>query len=304
MKSRRSLLGLISRAEFIAFLLLLGLSAPGTAQESSAVEQEASQPQSLSETSQTLNIDPVDLSLELNRQLDSIEPFFASGSPTEAAPEIADALLSNAATAEQRFAAVTLIKTLSDPEAHLSQLKRYVKNAKTQTNPDLGQKVLFKISPWLNLFQSDEKGQKALAATLSERDVAKWRENFDGVVSNGKSVADSDVEVPRSADVSPQTKVAGRLAHPPAQNSAFKVDLNPLAEKELKRVPGPDHDRIKRKIAGLAENPRPYGSEKMTDIHLNFYRLRQGDWRIIYQIDDATRSVRIIRVSNRREAYR
>jgi len=57
-----------------------------------------------------------------------------------------------------------------------------------------------------------------------------------------------------------------------------------------------------RRISGLSENPRPHGSEKLTGQER--YRVRQGDWRIVYEIDDDARIVRIFKIGHRRDVYR
>jgi mRNA interferase RelE/StbE len=60
---------------------------------------------------------------------------------------------------------------------------------------------------------------------------------------------------------------------------------------------------VDRKIQALAEDPRPRGSIKMTGVG-NAYRIRIGDWRIIYEIDDTAQTVVVTVVAHRREAYR
>ena len=52
----------------------------------------------------------------------------------------------------------------------------------------------------------------------------------------------------------------------------------------------------------LASDPRPYGCEKLSGAEK--YRIRQGDYRILYEIDDSTKSVIIVKVGNRKEVYR
>ena len=71
---------------------------------------------------------------------------------------------------------------------------------------------------------------------------------------------------------------------------------------ELERLP----DRLRRQLAkrtqALANNLRPVGGEKPTGEEL--YRLRQGDHRIVYAIEDAVLIVRVVRIGNRRDVYR
>jgi len=53
----------------------------------------------------------------------------------------------------------------------------------------------------------------------------------------------------------------------------------------------------------LADNPRPYGCRKLTGSDRD-WRIRVGDYRIVYEIDDQVREVRVMRIRHRREAYR
>jgi mRNA interferase RelE/StbE len=83
----------------------------------------------------------------------------------------------------------------------------------------------------------------------------------------------------------------------------FEVLLEHNAEKDLRRLPGSIHDRIARAINALSRNPRPPGCRKLTGIE-NDWRIRVGDYRVIYEIADADQIVRINRVRHRREVYR
>jgi mRNA interferase RelE/StbE len=60
--------------------------------------------------------------------------------------------------------------------------------------------------------------------------------------------------------------------------------------------------RIDRKILGLADNPRPPGCKKLRG-YRDQWRIRVGDWRVVYLIDDAAKLVTITRVAHRREVY-
>jgi mRNA interferase RelE/StbE len=74
------------------------------------------------------------------------------------------------------------------------------------------------------------------------------------------------------------------------------------AVKELERVPTKDRHRIVTRIGALADNPRPAGAEKLSGD--DKYRIRQGDYRILYEIVDTALIVTVVRVGNRREVYR
>ncbi len=82
----------------------------------------------------------------------------------------------------------------------------------------------------------------------------------------------------------------------------FEVLLRRRAERQLDRVPYVDHPRIVRAIIGLESNPRPPGYRKLLD---DIYRIRIGDYRVIYLIDDQRGEVLVGKVARRREdAYR
>ena len=84
--------------------------------------------------------------------------------------------------------------------------------------------------------------------------------------------------------------------------ASYSILLTKSAAKELERVPTKDRQRIVARIGALAENPRPVGVEKLSGDEK--YRLRQGDYRILYEIVDAELIVTVVRVGNRREVYR
>jgi len=67
-------------------------------------------------------------------------------------------------------------------------------------------------------------------------------------------------------------------------------------------MPTTDRQRIVTRIGSLADNPRPVGAEKLSGD--DKYRIRQGDYRIPYEIVDATLIVTVVRIGNRREVYR
>lgn len=72
--------------------------------------------------------------------------------------------------------------------------------------------------------------------------------------------------------------------------------------KDLRVLPNPDVRRIMRRIAALAVDPRPAGCEKLSGQER--YRVRQGTYRIVYEIEDARLIVLIVKVGHRRDVYR
>jgi mRNA interferase RelE/StbE len=83
----------------------------------------------------------------------------------------------------------------------------------------------------------------------------------------------------------------------------YRVLLERGAEKELARLSTEVHDRVIAALQVLATNPRPPGCRKLAGSR-NDWRIRVGDYRVIYEIADAIRVVRVNRVRHRREVYR
>ena len=83
----------------------------------------------------------------------------------------------------------------------------------------------------------------------------------------------------------------------------YRVLLERAAEKDLSRLSSEMHDRVIAAIQALANNPRPPGCRKLAGSK-NDWRIRVGDYRVIYEIADTIRIVRVNRVRHRREVYR
>lgn len=84
---------------------------------------------------------------------------------------------------------------------------------------------------------------------------------------------------------------------------AYTVEFTARAARDLKAIARPDQVRIALRIDGLAENPRPYGVRKLEGEE-DLYRIRIGDFRIIYTIENRRLLVLVIRIGNRRDVYR
>jgi mRNA interferase RelE/StbE len=84
--------------------------------------------------------------------------------------------------------------------------------------------------------------------------------------------------------------------------ASYSLLIKPSAVKELESLPAKPRRLIVRKIESLAEDPRPRGSEKLSSKDL--HRVRQGDYRILYDVQDKARVVVVIRIGHRREVYR
>ena len=84
----------------------------------------------------------------------------------------------------------------------------------------------------------------------------------------------------------------------------YAVLLESRAEKELKSLPENVLKRVDNKLQALSLNPRPRGAAKLKGKESEGWRLRIGDYRILYQIDDKENAIHVYRVKHRREAYR
>ena len=82
----------------------------------------------------------------------------------------------------------------------------------------------------------------------------------------------------------------------------YTLEIKPPAGKELDALDDALFARIDRKIMALAENPRPPGCKKLIG-YQGQWRIRVGDWRVVYVIDDAAKLISITRIAHRREVY-
>jgi mRNA interferase RelE/StbE len=83
----------------------------------------------------------------------------------------------------------------------------------------------------------------------------------------------------------------------------YTVTFKASAAKEVEKLPRFIAGNVLAKAAALGKNPRPSGSVKLAGAS-NLFRVRQGDYRIVYVVDDAGKSVEIRIVAHRREVYR
>lgn len=82
----------------------------------------------------------------------------------------------------------------------------------------------------------------------------------------------------------------------------YELRFKPSVAKDPRGIPSADVRRILARIETLREDPRPPGSEKLSAQER--YRLRQGDYRILYNLLDGELIVEIVKVGHRREVYR
>jgi mRNA interferase RelE/StbE len=84
--------------------------------------------------------------------------------------------------------------------------------------------------------------------------------------------------------------------------SDYSVEVKPSARKELEALPDSVLARVVRRIESLGHAPRPAGCKKLKG-YKDQWRVRAGDWRVVYIVDDAAKSVRVTRIAHRREVY-
>jgi len=84
---------------------------------------------------------------------------------------------------------------------------------------------------------------------------------------------------------------------------SYKILIKKSAAGELAGgIPKRDLEKIVQRIRNLSENPRPSGCRKLSS--RNLFRIRQGDYRIVYSVDEAECIVEIFKIGHRREIYR
>jgi mRNA interferase RelE/StbE len=84
---------------------------------------------------------------------------------------------------------------------------------------------------------------------------------------------------------------------------AYELYIERHAEKDLKKLPESLFSGIIENIKNLTQNPHPPNSKKIKGSQ-NDWRLRIGDYRVLYEINSATKAIIIMRVKHRRDAYR
>lgn len=84
---------------------------------------------------------------------------------------------------------------------------------------------------------------------------------------------------------------------------AYRVTITPTAVKERKRLDAETRQRIDDALRGLYENARPAGAKKLSGSKQD-WRIRVGNYRILYEVDDAGNLITVWRIAHRREVYR
>jgi mRNA interferase RelE/StbE len=85
--------------------------------------------------------------------------------------------------------------------------------------------------------------------------------------------------------------------------SRYRIEFAPRAERDFRRLPAAAQRRLAPRIDALAQEPRPPGARAMAGAE-GLYRLRVGDYRIVYRVQDRILVVLVLKVGHRREVYR
>ncbi len=82
----------------------------------------------------------------------------------------------------------------------------------------------------------------------------------------------------------------------------YRIEIKKSAAKELEKIAKKDRVRIIERIRALSAGPLPPGSKKLSAD--NKYRIRQGNYRVLYEIFEITITIVVVRIAHRREAYK
>jgi mRNA interferase RelE/StbE len=83
---------------------------------------------------------------------------------------------------------------------------------------------------------------------------------------------------------------------------SYKIEILRRAQKELLQLPKGEYERTRDVIQNLSQDPRPQGCKKLT--RREGWRIRVGDYRVIYEIEDTQQAVTILHIGHRRDVYK
>ena len=85
--------------------------------------------------------------------------------------------------------------------------------------------------------------------------------------------------------------------------AAYEVEVSRTAERQLRKLPRADRERVVRTMLALADDPFPRGTRKLTGYD-DVYRVRVGRYRILYSVEGGKLVIIILKIGHRREVYR
>lgn len=83
---------------------------------------------------------------------------------------------------------------------------------------------------------------------------------------------------------------------------AYHIQITPPAERQLRALPRSVQDRLRPRIDSLSDHPRPPGCKKLVG-ETDLYRIRVGDYRVLYTVRDKELLVLVVKVGHRRKVY-
>jgi len=83
---------------------------------------------------------------------------------------------------------------------------------------------------------------------------------------------------------------------------SYSIQILRRAQKELAQLPKQEYERIKEAVENLSHGPRPQGCKKLTG--REGWRIRVGEYRVIYEIDDVQQRLTILHIGHRRDVYK
>ncbi|MDH4304231.1 MAG: type II toxin-antitoxin system RelE/ParE family toxin [Nitrospira sp.] len=83
----------------------------------------------------------------------------------------------------------------------------------------------------------------------------------------------------------------------------YQIEFSRQADRQFRNLPSQIQQRLKSRIDSLSTTPCPHGSEKLSGVD-QLYRIRVGDYRIIYAVEDNRLIVLVVKIGHRREVYR
>ena len=84
----------------------------------------------------------------------------------------------------------------------------------------------------------------------------------------------------------------------------YHIEMAPRTEDQLKKIPKPIRELIFDRIEKLQFDPKPHGVEPLQGVDKGFFRIRQGDYRIVYCIQEQRLLILVVRIVHRKEVYK
>ena len=85
---------------------------------------------------------------------------------------------------------------------------------------------------------------------------------------------------------------------------SYEVIFETAADRDIKKLPAEIVKRVDEAVALLSDTPRPVGSLKLKQFGDSVYRIRVGDYRVLYHVDDEQKQIKVIRIRIRPKAYK